>query len=142
MYKSALVPYSVGEMYDLVADIYSYPDFLPWCRSVDVHMEAEDRVRATIEMAKGPMHKSFTTINRITKYKQMDLSLVDGPFRHLEGQWRFQSLGGAGSKISLDLKFEFSSRLVEVAIGPIFNDIANRLVGAFVERAENLYGKA
>ncbi len=140
--RNALVPYSVEEMYQLVDDIESYAEFLPWCRSTDVLSRDEDEVQASIEIARGALHKSFTTLNRMQKNKIIEMRLVKGPFRHLEGFWRFDALkDNSASKISLDLDFEFESKLVALAVGPVFNQIANTMVDAFCKRAVEVYGE-
>jgi len=139
--KSALVLYSASEMYALVSDIEAYPQFLPWCRSTQILSRAEDEVRATIEMVKGGVHKSFTTSNRMQKHKMIDIRLLEGPFKRLEGYWRFEPLRADASKVALDMEFEFSNQLLRVAIEPVFKQIANSLVDAFCKRAVDLYGK-
>lgn len=141
IHKNALVPYSSGQMFALVNDIDSYASFLPWCRSSQVLLRTPDEVRATIEIAHGGLHKSFTTLNRLQQDKMMEMRLVEGPFRHLEGYWRFDILGDKACKVSLDLDFEFSNRLVGMALGPIFTQIANALVDSFCKRAREVYGK-
>lgn len=142
IHKSALVPYSAAQMFALVNDIDAYHQFLPWCRSSQVLSRDEDELRATIEIAHGSLRKSFTTRNRIQKDKMMEMRLEEGPFRHLEGFWRFDTLGEQACKVSLDLDFEFSSKLVGLAMGPVFSQIANSLVDAFTKRAVQVYGKA
>ncbi len=139
--KSALVLYSTAEMYALVDDIEAYPQFLPWCRSTRILSRNEHEVRATIEMVKGGIHKSFTTCNRMQKHKMIDIRLLEGPFKRLEGYWRFEPLRSDASKVSLDLEFEFASTLLRVAVEPIFKQITNSLVDAFCKRAIDLYGK-
>jgi ribosome-associated toxin RatA of RatAB toxin-antitoxin module len=139
--KSALVLYSAAEMYALVEDIEAYPRFLPWCRSTQVLSRNEDEVRATIEMVKGGVHKSFTTCNRMQNHKMIDIRLLEGPFKRLEGYWRFEPLRADASKVSLDMEFEFASPLLRVAVEPVFKQIANSLVDAFCKRAVELYGK-
>jgi ribosome-associated toxin RatA of RatAB toxin-antitoxin module len=139
--KSALVPYSAGEMFALVNDIEAYPQFLPWCRSARVHSRDPDEVRATIELARGGLQKSFTTCNRLQKDKMIEMRLVEGPFRHLDGFWRFDSLRENASKVSLDIDFEFSSRLLGLALGPVFTQIVNTLVDSFQRRAVEVYGR-
>jgi len=139
--RSALVPYSAAEMYALVNDIESYPQFLPWCRSTRILHRNEDEVRATIEMKKGALHKSFTTINRLQPGKRMEVSLVEGPFRKLDGFWCFDGLRADASKVSLDLDFELAGPVVGRVIGPIFHQIANSLVDAFCKRAVQVYGR-
>jgi ribosome-associated toxin RatA of RatAB toxin-antitoxin module len=139
--KSALVLYSAAEMYALVGDIEAYPQFLPWCRSAQILSRGEDEVRATIEMVKGGVHKSFTTSNRMQKNKMIDIRLLEGPFKRLQGYWRFEPLRASASKVSLDMEFEFSNHLLRVAVEPVFKQIANSLVDAFCKRAIHLYGK-
>ncbi|HEY9148010.1 MAG TPA: type II toxin-antitoxin system RatA family toxin [Gammaproteobacteria bacterium] len=139
--KNALVPYSATEMFDLINDIESYDRFLPWCRSSEVLSQSEDEIRATIEIAHGSLHKAFTTRNRLQKNKMIEMRLEQGPFKHLEGFWRFDMLGERACKVSLDLDFEFSNKLIGMAMGPIFSQIANSLVDAFSKRAVEVYGK-
>lgn len=128
-------------MFALVNDIDAYAGFLPWCRSSRVLARSADEVTAVIEIAHGGLHKSFTTLNRLQQDKMMEMRLVEGPFRHLEGYWRFDVLGEQACKVSLDLDFEFSSRLVGLAMGPIFTQIANAMVDSFCKRAREVYGK-
>jgi ribosome-associated toxin RatA of RatAB toxin-antitoxin module len=139
--KSALVLYSAAEMYALVGDIEAYPRFLPWCRSTHILIRNENEVRATIEMVKGGVHKSFTTCNRMQNHKMIDIRLLEGPFKRLEGYWRFEPLRADASKVSLDMEFEFASSLLRMAVEPVFKQIANSLVDAFCKRAVDLYGR-
>ena len=139
--KSALVPYSPAEMFKLVSDIEAYPEFLPWCSAASVLERGVDEVRATIELSKGGVDKAFTTCNRIQRDKMIEMRLVEGPFRHLEGFWRFTPLGNDGCKVSLDMEFEFSSRMLGMVVGPVFSQVANSLVDSFQKRAVDVYGK-
>lgn len=139
--RSALVPYSAREMYTLVDDIESYPDFLPWCTSSRVLHRDDDEVRAVIELARGGMRKSFTTCNRLQKNKMIEIRLVEGPFRHLEGFWRFDTLSEQACRVSLDMDFEFSSKVIGLLLGPVFNQITSTLVDAFRTRAVAVYSK-
>jgi ribosome-associated toxin RatA of RatAB toxin-antitoxin module len=139
--RSALVLYSGAEMYTLVNDIEAYPRFLPWCRATQVLSRQGDEVRARIEMHKGGLHKSFTTCNRLQPDKMIEIRLLEGPFLRLEGFWRFQALRADACKVTLDLEFEFAGHLLDAAIGPIFQQIANSLVEAFCRRAMDLYGR-
>lgn len=138
--RSALVPYTPAEMFSLVNDIESYSEFLPWCKSSRVLSRDEDEVRATLELARAGFEKSFTTCNRLQKNKMVEMRLVEGPFRYLEGFWRFEPLGDQACKISLDMDFEFSNKLVGLALGSLFNQIANTLVDSFSKRAVDVYG--
>ncbi len=139
--RSALVPYAAHQMFHLVDDIESYPEFLPWCRSTKILSREQDEVHASIELARSGVHKTFTTCNRAQKNKMIEIRLVEGPFKHLEGFWRFESLSESGCKVSLDLEFEFASKLLGMAVGPVFHQIANSLVDAFTRRAIDVYGK-
>ncbi len=139
--KNALIPYSAAEMYALVDDIASYPGFLEWCRSATELERSGDQVTARLELARGAFHKTFTTRNRMQQDKMVEMRLVEGPFRLLEGFWRFDSLGERACKVSFDLEFEFSSRLMGLAAGPAFSQIANTMVDAFCKRAVEIYGK-
>lgn len=137
--REALVPFTTEQMYALVDDIAAYPQFLPWCRSTTVHERNEHEVRASIELAKGAVNKSFTTCNVTHPYGEIEMHLLEGPFKQLQGFWRFHELKPGACKVTLDLEFEFSNKLVALAIGPVFNQIANTLVDAFVERAREVY---
>ena len=137
--KSALVPYSAEEMYKLVADVESYPNFLPWCAGSRVLERDTAGLVAEIDMAFGGIHKTFTTRNTLNS-ASMDMHLVRGPFSHLEGSWRFQQVAELGSRISLDLEFDFENRLLALAVGPVFGTIANSLVDSFKKRAREVYG--
>ena len=138
--RSAIVPHSASEMYALVADVESYPEFLPWCSDVDVHFREGDTVEATLELHRGGLKKRFRTRNQMHPESSMELSLVGGPFRHLAGGWTFTPLGDSGSKVALDLEFEFDSRALDLVVGAFFEDACNSLVDAFTERAAQVYG--
>lgn len=139
--RSAIVPFSPEKMFALVDDINAYSQFLPWCQKSFEHSRNDDVVRASIELAKGRVKKSFTTQNRLHRGKMIEMKLVDGPFKQLEGYWRFHPLKeGFACKVELDLAFEFSNKIIALAIGPVFTSVANSLVDAFVERAQSLYG--
>ena len=139
--RNADVRYSAAQMYDLVNAIEDYPEFLPWCSGSEVLSRTEDEVQATLHLSRGGISKSFTTCNRLQKHKMMEVRLVKGPFRQLEGFWRFEDLGEqGGSRVSFDLEFEFHNKLLDMAFGPVFHQVMNTLVDSFCQRAETLYG--
>ena len=138
--RSALVPYKAQQMFGLVDDVAAYPEFLPWCHSAEVHSRSDEVVEATLELQKGAISKKFTTRNSRREFEAIDLALVGGPFKHLRGGWRFKDLGDAGSKVSLDLEFEFESRLTDMVFGTLFEEICNSLVDAFSRRAAVVFG--
>lgn len=138
--KSALVPYAASDMYDLVADVEQYPGFLPWCRSANVRERAADTVVASLEIGRGPLHKSFTTRNRMSPGRRIDIQLVNGPFRHLRGCWRFEALEDRRCRVALDLEFEIAGALLRKTLGPLFTEMADSMVDAFCRRASEVYG--
>ena len=139
IHRTAVVPYSAGQMFDLVNDVEAYPEFLDWCSESTIIMEGEDELQATMLLSKGGVHKAFTTHNRMQKNKMIEIRLVNGPFKHLEGFWRFESLSQSSSEISFDIEFEFVNFLMGLVMKPIFHPIANTLVDAFCERAIAVY---
>jgi ribosome-associated toxin RatA of RatAB toxin-antitoxin module len=138
--RSALVPYSCEQMYQLVDDIASYKEFLPWCGDSVENKRNDNTVEATVTIAKGSLNKAFSTRNSLQKNAVIEMQLLNGPFKKLHGFWRFEALKENASKISLELEFEFSNRLIGLAIGPVFNQVANSMVDSFVERAKSKYG--
>lgn len=128
-------------MFDLVSDVDGYSRFLPWCSDSFVESRDVDEMRATIVIAKGGIKKSFTTLNRLQQGKMMEMRLVEGPFKRLEGFWQFTPLRDDACKVGLSLEFEFSNSLVRMAFGKVFTQVANTLVDAFVKRAEEVYGR-
>lgn len=137
--RSALVPFSARQMYDLVNDVAAYPEFLPWCGGAAVIESGEDYRIAQVQIRKGPVRQQFTTRNALQRDRQISMALVDGPFRSLDGKWQFSEIGDAGCRVSFDIEFSFAGRLLATALGPIFNEICSRLVDAFVTRAHQLY---
>ena len=138
--KSALVAYDASDMFNIVDDIESYPEFLPWCGATSVESRSEDEVQASIEISHSGINKAFTTRNRVQKGKMIEIQLVNGPFKHLHGFWQFKKLGDSGCKITLNLEYEFANKIMSLAIGPVFSQIASSLVDAFCKRADELYG--
>ena len=138
--RNSLVPYNAREMFMLVDDVAVYPEFLPWCKSAEVHKRTDDLVEATLELRKGAVSNKFTTQNKRDEFQSIGISLVGGPFRHLEGGWKFSELGEEGCKVSLKLDFEFENMLVDLMFGAFFEETCNSLVDAFTRRAVQVYG--
>lgn len=137
--KSVLVPHSAERMFRLVDEAERYPEFLPWCGGTDLKWRDEATTVATLHINYHGVRQHFTTENSKSFPTLMDIRLVDGPFRHLEGVWRFTPLAEDACKIEFKLHYEFSSHLLEKIIAPVFSHIANTFVDAFVERAEKIY---
>lgn len=140
--KSAMVPYTARQMYALVADIESYPLFLPWCAEAKLLARGEHDVTARVALARSGVRQAFTTRNRLHDGERIDMQLIDGPFRRLHGHWSFEPVGAErqGCLVALHLEFEFSSRLLAMTFGKAFHSISNSLIDAFCARARDLYG--
>jgi len=138
--KSALVKFSANQMFDLVDDIESYPEFLPWCSGSKILKREEGIVEAELLISKAGFNKSFATRNRSDGHGKLFMSLLDGPFSSLEGVWNFMPLREDASKISLDLEFEMHGKFASLAFGAVFNQICNTMVSSFTERAKVIYG--
>lgn len=138
--RHAIVSHSAEEMYQLVVDVESYPEFLPWCASTSIISDGDEEVEVRMDIAYKGIRKSFTTRNRLQKGKTMEMHLVSGPFENLQGFWRFEALDDSACKVSLDLEFDFSSKLVAMTLGKVFNEIAGKLMDNFCRRADEIYG--
>jgi len=138
--RTALVLHSAMDMFHVVQDVPSYPEFLSWCLGATVHEETAEYQLASLEVKVGGMVTSFTTRNRFVPGELLTLALVDGPFSHLTGEWRFKALGTDGSKVTLSMNFDFSSSVISSAFRRGFAHIADKLVNDFGKRADAIYG--
>lgn len=136
--KSVLVRHSAEAMFALVADIESYPSFLPWCGGSRVVKREGAAVTATIDIRFSGISQSFTTVNEQHPNDRIDLRLVDGPFSQLDGSWLFTALAGDASKVELVLNYDFNNFLLKALIGPVFHHIATTMVDSFVKRADEV----
>jgi ribosome-associated toxin RatA of RatAB toxin-antitoxin module len=138
--KSALVSHSPEEMFKLIDDIEAYSEFLPWCGKATEISRDEKNVEASILISHSGLNKEFTTQNKNTAFEKIEMHLLNGPFKNLNGVWLFEPLGETACKVSLNLEFEFSSKIIGITLGPVFSKIANNLVDAFIKRADVIYG--
>jgi ribosome-associated toxin RatA of RatAB toxin-antitoxin module len=138
--RSALVAYSAESMFDLINDVQLYPEFIPGCSETKVLEQDNDNMIASILISKAGVRQWFTTRNTLKRGEFIQMHLIDGPFSRLTGGWTIKSLSESGCKIELNLDFAFSSKLVEMAFGRVFNSIAANMVVAFTERAKQVYG--
>jgi len=139
--KTVLVPYAPVQMFDLVDRVELYPQFLPWCGGTHVLEQAGNRKTARIDIAYHGVRAHFTTDNVNLPPGSIVITLKDGPFRHLHGEWHFRALGKDGCKVEFELAYEFATHLLDKVIGPVFAHIANTFIDAFVKRAEAVYGR-
>ncbi len=140
VHKSVLLHYSAPQMFALVDRVEDYPAFLPWCGGVDVRERTPEKLVAAIQINYHGVKQSFTTENSNTPPTRMQMKLVEGPFKHLDGTWQFTPLREDACKVEFDLHYEFSSKLLEKLIGPVFSKIADSFVDSFCRRAEVVYG--
>ena len=142
VHKSVLIWYSDQEMFALVTDVGSYPQFLPWCDRASVRLQDEHGMTAEIGIAFGGIHQTFTTRNEHVPGREVRMKLVEGPFSRLDGEWKFIPLGEGqrACKVELELHYGFDSAALSALVGPVFDKIAGSLVDAFVKRAEQVYG--
>ena len=138
--KSALVPFSAQAMFDLVADVGHYKDFLPWCSNSALVSHDGNRLCGEIEVSRLGITQTFSTCNELDPPERMGIALREGPFKRLHGEWRFIPLREDACKVMLTMEFEFSGKLIDAAFGKVFNQVANSLVESFVERAREVYG--
>lgn len=137
--RSALVSFSAEQMFNLVNDVKSYPEFLPGCSGSIVHESSDEHMVASVDVSKAGIKKTFTTHNTLHKNQSIQMVLVDGPFKHLQGVWRFLPLDEMACKVELSLEFEFSNKIVEMAFGKVFNELTNNMVSSFSQRAKQVY---
>jgi ribosome-associated toxin RatA of RatAB toxin-antitoxin module len=139
--KSVLVPYSAARMFELVDLVARYPEFLPWCGGAHVIGERADGKTARLDIDYHGIKAHFTTDNVNRAPESIVVTLRDGPFRHLHGEWRFHALSPDACKVEFELAYEFATHLLEAVVGPVFSHIANTFIDAFVRRAEAVYPK-
>ncbi|MCL1037868.1 SRPBCC family protein [Shewanella corallii] len=139
--RSVLVRFSARQMYDLVNDVESYKEFLPGCVGGKVLEFDGTSMLASVDVSKAGISKTFTTRNQLVPGKRIELNLENGPFKHLKGEWVFTELTEDACKVEFELDFEFSSTLVAMAFGKVFQELVGSMVSAFTERAKVIYAK-
>lgn len=138
VHRSALVEKPAKQLYQLVIDVESYPEFLPWCSRASIGEQTDELQVASVSIDAKVKEITFTTRNTLTPHSHIGLQLVEGPFRSLSGEWRFSELSPTASKVELDLEFEFASGALAFAIKPVFQKIAETMLDAFVARANSM----
>jgi len=139
-HKQVTVPYTAEQMYDLVNDINAYSTFIPLCISSEVHEEQDHKLRATIKIAKGKIGFGFTTVNTMERGRSITMNLESGPFKTLKGVWQFTPSGTHDCIITLHFDFDFSNKLLSVALGGLFKQLCDSMVESFRKQAAVRYG--
>jgi len=137
--RTALVPYTDEQMFDLVSDVEAYPEFLPWCEGSELRSKTEQELVGGMSVGIKGVTATFVTRNILQRPKVMNMVLEEGPFRVLEGIWQFHALGEDGCRIELSIDFEFESKVQDMLLGGSFEVICNKLIDAFTERARSVY---
>ena len=140
--RTALVTYTPPQMFDLVVDVERYCEFLPWVTGATVHEKSDHDLVASMSMERAGVRQTFSTRNEMQRPDWMTMKLVNGPFRILEGKWQFTAIAAAGTKIALDMQFEFANPLASMLFGRAFEQSVGELIDAFVARARQIYGTA
>lgn len=135
-----VVPYTADQMFDLVADVDKYHDFLPWCAASKVTTRTETELVADLAIGFGPFREQFTSRVLLDRPREVQVKYENGPFRYLNNQWTFTPQPG-GCRVDFFVDFEFRSRLLQSAIGVVFNQAVQAMVKAFLRRARNVYGR-
>lgn len=140
--KLVLIEFTPQQMFELVDRVEDYPGFLPWCGGTELLDRSDEITRARLHINYHGIKSDFSTENDKVFPTHMLIKLVEGPFHHLEGTWDFTALGDRACKVDFTLHYEFSSKLIEKAVGPVFSHIANTFVDSFVKRAEQVYPRS
>ena len=138
--RTAELPYTADQIYQLVNDVDAYPEFLPWCEQASVLNQADDHLTATVTMAAGKIKQSFTTQNKMIPGKRISVTLLEGPFRHLNGTWEFIDNDDNQCTVKVYMEFEFSNRLMRMAFDKFFSHLVETLIETFNKRARHVYG--
>jgi coenzyme Q-binding protein COQ10 len=134
-----IVPYTPEQLFDLVADVGSYPQFLPWCVGARVRSRTETLLVSDLTIGFGPFRESFSSRVTLDRPKRVKVKYENGPFRYLNNQWDFAP-HHSGTEVAFFVDFEFRSRILQAAIGVVFNEAVRRMVNAFRKRARDVYG--
>ena len=135
-----LVPYTAEQMFDLVADVGKYHSFLPWCAASRVRTQTAAELVADLTIGFGPFRESFTSVVALDRPRTVDVKYENGPFRYLNNQWSFTP-APHGCRVDFFVDFEFRSRMLQAAIGVVFNQAVEAMVKAFLKRARDVYGR-
>ncbi len=134
-----ILPYTPEQLFDLVADVARYPEFLPWCVGARIRSRTPEQILADLTIGFGPFRERFTSRVSLDRPARVKVAYENGPFRYLNNQWVFAAAPG-GTEVDFFVDFEFRSRILQVAIGAVFNEAVRRMVAAFRRRAAQVYG--
>ena len=139
--RHAIVEFSAQQIYALVNDVTAYPEFLPWCANSKILQQTDHKMEATLEVQKGKFRQAFTTENKLDKPNSIIMQLKNGPFKELRGEWHFIFLHENACRVTFELDFAFNNKILALILDPLFKQMANTMITAFSERAEDVYGE-
>tara|TARA_B100001741_G_C16531123_1_gene589615 strand:- start:739 stop:1176 length:438 start_codon:yes stop_codon:yes gene_type:complete len=135
IYKEEDINIDISTIFNLINDIESYPNYLPWCTKTEVSQKSDQVLIGKIFISKSLIKWSFSTKNTISKNKSIKLEFVDGPFEKLHGEWVFNSIDSNNTSVSLEINYKFKNSLIEFSIEPIFTSIMNSILASFIQEA-------
>ena len=138
--RAASMPFSVEQIYNLVNDVASYPQFLPWCADSEVLQQTDKEMLASLTIQKGRFQQTFTTRNKLDMPRSITMQLSAGSLSKLHGEWHFSKLNAYTCRVSFALEFAFNNRLIAMTLTPLFRHVANTMINAFAKRAVEIYG--
>lgn len=138
--KNVLVLHSAEQMFELVDRVEDYPHFLPWYGKTEVIAREGNELKARLFMDYKGVKQSFATHNHNVTGREIKMNLLEGPFRMLQGTWRFIPLGDDACKIEFKLQYDFANPMLSALISPVFGHLAGKLVDAFIAEADKRYG--
>ena len=139
IHRSALLPYSDRQIYTLVNDVAAYPQYMDGCVGAEVLRTDERHMEARLDLARGGISQSFTTLNELTPFESIRLNLKDGPFENFSGVWQFKALAADACKVSLDMDFKLRGGFLGSAAAGLLDRVTGNLVDAVVRRASEVY---
>ena len=137
--KTASVSYTAEQMYGLVNDIESYPEFLPWCTDAVIFSQTDSELTASVSLATGKLKQTFTTKNKMEPGHRIDINLISGPFKYLRGFWQFDDVRDGVCHVELYMEFEFKNKVLKIMLSSVFTQFMNSLVSSFIKRARQIY---
>jgi coenzyme Q-binding protein COQ10 len=137
--EERVLPYTPEQLFDLVADVERYPEFLPWCVGARIKEYRPDLIVADLIIGFRMFRERFTSRVSLDPPRHIDVAYAEGPFRYLNNHWTFAPVAG-GCRVGFFVDFEFKSRLLQRLIDVLFSEAVRRMVGAFEKRARDLYG--
>jgi len=138
--EKRVLPYSPEQMFDLVADVGRYQEFLPWVSATRIRSDSETEMVADLVVGFRALKETFTSRARMIRPREIEIDYIEGPLKYLHNSWKFAPVPGGGTEVDFCVDFAFRNRLFEALAGQMFDRALRRMIGAFEERAKALYG--